>query len=74
MRRLMHLVEKDVCIACGTMICSSLEYLGCYRVVVEEIRNSSAQLVNRDKTFGDLTLGIMIDWPMYKTLDLHFRF
>eukprot|EP00268_Persea_americana_P025619 TRINITY_DN24949_c0_g1_i16.p1 TRINITY_DN24949_c0_g1~~TRINITY_DN24949_c0_g1_i16.p1 ORF type:complete len:161 (-),score=23.02 TRINITY_DN24949_c0_g1_i16:132-614(-) len=69
MRRLMHLVHKDVCVAYGTVIGSSLEYPGCYKIVVEEILDYSVQLVSRDKPFGDLRLGDTIDWPMYKTLD-----
>lgn len=62
MRRLMHLVQKDVCVAYGMVIGSSLEYPGCYRNVMEEILDYSVQLVSGDKTYGDLTLGDMIEW------------
>lgn len=47
------------------MIGSSLEYRGCYRIVVDEVLDDTMNLLSGDKTVGDLSLGDIIDCPLY---------
>ena len=41
---------------------------GYYRIVIDSILKDDELLLGGDRTVGDLTLGDIISWPIFRTL------
>ena len=66
--RLLSYLRKEITIAVGRVMGLSTDEGGCYRIVIDSILKDDELLLGGDRTFGDLTLGDIISWPIFRTL------
>lgn len=61
-------MRKEITVAVGRVMGLSIDEGGCYRIVIDGILKADELLLGGDTTFGDLTLGDIISWPIFRTV------